>query len=743
MDNIQLFVAVSNEINIPIKQISATWELLLEGATIPFLSRYRKEATGGLDEVEIAAVRDAMERAIELEKRREFVLKTILEQGKLSDDLKAKIEKADTITKIEDLYLPYKPKRKTKASIAKEKGLEPLADIFWEQNDKTASGKLAEQFVDREKDVKSTQEAIEGALHILAERINEDSVVRERIRTLFDRTARIKSKVLTGKDEEAQKYKDYFEWEEELKNIPSHRLLALRRGEKEGFLMIDVTVEQEEAITVIEKQVIKEGSTFRHEIKVAIEDSYKRLIKSSLETEFRLKSKKKADEEAIKVFADNLKELLLASPLGEKRILAVDPGFRSGCKVVALNAQGRLMEYVAIYPHEPQRQTASATSALKDFVKRYDIEAIAIGNGTAGRETEAFVKAIAFDRPVSVIVVNESGASVYSASEVARDEFPDQDVTVRGAVSIGRRLADPLAELVKIDPKAIGVGQYQHDVDQTALKNKLDEVVSSSVNAVGVDLNTASKELLTYVSGLGATIAKNIIDYRNEKGAFENRTELLKVPRMGAKAYEQAAGFLRIRNAKNVLDKTAVHPESYDIVKKMAKDASCTVEELITTAEKRAAIELKNYITEKVGLPTLQDIMKELEKPGRDPRAGFEFFEFAEGINKPEDLKIGMELNGIVTNVTKFGAFVDIGVHQDGLVHISELSNTFISDPNEVVKVNQKVKVHVTEVDLNRKRIALSMKTNEPVQKKGAKKVEKEPEGDMQSKLAALKGMWK
>lgn len=732
---------IASELNIKESQVEKTLELLDSGATVPFIARYRKEVTGTLDEVQITQIRDLAESARELEKRRAFVLKTIDEQEKLTPHLKAKIEKATSLTVLEDLYLPYKPKRRTKATIAREKGLEPLAKQIFENGSFDVAS-----FIDQEKEVNTEDEALQGARDIIAEWVNEDQESRAKLRNLFTKEAVVTTRVMTGKKEEGEKYKDYFEWNEPLSKAPSHRILAMRRGEKENILSMDISPDKENALDILDNLFVKGNSEAANQVQTAVEDSYKRLMKPSLETEMRLGSKKRADESAIKVFADNLRELLLASPLGQKGILAIDPGFRTGCKVVVLDPQGKLLDHTAIYPNAPQNQTMKAEATLLDLASKYEIDAIAIGNGTASRETESFAQKIDFGKNIPLIMVNESGASIYSASEVAREEFPDHDVTVRGSVSIGRRLADPLAELVKLDAKSIGVGQYQHDVDQNALKTSLDDVVSSCVNQVGVELNTASKELLTYVSGLGPQLAQNIVDYRNENGAFKSRAELKKVKRMGAKAYEQAAGFLRIRDAKNPLDKSAVHPESYHIVKQMAEDQSCKVADLMTNLDKRKGINLKSYISENVGLPTLQDIVKELDKPGRDPRESFKVFSFAEGVNEVEDLQEGMKLPGIVTNVTNFGAFVDIGVHQDGLVHISELANKFVSDPNTVVKVQQQVEVTVKEVDVKRKRIALSMKdgnTAPPRPKSKKKQTEKkESKGDLQASLAALKGKW-
>ncbi len=699
---------ISLVLALPLHKVKSTWELLDSGATIPFIARYRKEMTGTLDEVQIAAIKDHVSEAIELEKRKEFILKTIEEQGNLTAEISKNIEKAESLNTLEDIYLPFKPKRRTKATIAKEKGLEPLAISILSQVSNIGAKQLALKYINPALGVTNVDDALEGARHIIAEQLNEKAELRDKVRKLFQKNAIISSKVITSKKSEAIKFLDYFDWTEPLSKVPSHRLLAIRRGENESYLTVDLSIDADLATQVIGREVIK-GQLYSQELQLAIADCYKRLMKPSIETEFRALSKKKADEEAILVFSSNLKELLMASPLGEKRILALDPGFRTGCKVVVLNAQGKLEEYHNIFPNEPQKQIQQSEMILKGLVEKYKIEAIAIGNGTASRETEAFVKKLNFQN-ITTVMVNESGASIYSASEVARAEFPDQDITVRGAVSIGRRLADPLAELVKLDPKSIGVGQYQHDVDQNALKNTLDLVVMSCVNAVGVDINTASKQLLTYVSGLGPQLAQNIIDHRNKEGAFTSRKEIAKVARMGAKAYEQAAGFLRIRNPKNPLDATAVHPESYGIVEKMAKDLKASVSDLISKPERTKQLNLSTYCTESIGLPTLRDILAELEKPGRDPRQAFESFEFSSGVQEIKDLREGMELNGIVTNVTNFGAFVDIGVHQDGLVHISHLSTTFVSDPKTIVKVNQKVNVRVLEVDVDRKRIALSMK---------------------------------
>ncbi|HSZ71608.1 MAG TPA: Tex family protein [Cytophagaceae bacterium] len=736
---------IAKEISAPEQFVKATIELLEEGATVPFIARYRKEQTGSLDEVQVITIRDRHEQLVELDKRRAAILKSIAEQNKLTPELEKKINAALTMTVLEDLYLPYKQKRKTKGVMAKEKGLEPLSVLMLAQG-KEEPMTAAAAFVNAELGVKDETEALSGARDIVEEIINEDAELRASLRKIFEQTAMVVSTVAKGKEVEGEKYRDYFEWSEKLSTVPSHRLLAMRRGEKEMILSLDVAPDEEEAINSIEKKYITGSSPWKELMQQASKGAFKRLLKPSLETEFRLSSKGKADEEAIRVFVDNVRQLLLSSPLGQKNILALDPGFRSGCKMVALDRQGKLIDNTNIYPHEPQRQTAQSGAAIMAWCEKYEVEAIAIGNGTAGRETEAFVKSLGLPADIAVVMVNESGASVYSASEVAREEFPDYDITVRGSVSIGRRLMDPLSELVKVDPKAIGVGQYQHDVDQSALKKSLDETVSSCVNAVGVEVNTASKQLLMYVSGIGPTIATNIVEYRNANGPFKSRTALKKVPRMGEKVYEQAVGFLRIRESEQPLDYSAVHPESYHIVEKMAQDLGVTVKDLIADPSRRQQIKPEKYITDKVGLPTLKDIMKELEKPGRDPRQPFEQFAFAEGINAPEDLRSGMKLPGIVTNVTKFGVFVDIGVHQDGLIHISHLADRFISDPSEVVKVQQKVQVTVLEVDLQRKRISLSMKGDNAAPRSKSSghkdKLEKTqaPETDMAAMLAQLKG---
>lgn len=689
------------------KDVVNAIRLLDEGATIPFISRYRKEMTGSMDEEQLSDLSDRLEKLRELDKRKSTVLKTIEEQGKLSEELRKKIEECDNLTDLEDLYLPYKPKKKTRAGMAREKGLEPLAKILMAQKEMNLEKRAAEFLNDEVEDVES---ALQGARDIVAEWVSENQQARNRIRRLFERDALITSRMVKGKEEEGIKYKDYFEFSEPLSRCPSHRILAMRRGEQEGILKVSIEPDQGKALEILKNMFVKGYYDVSGQVEMAVEDSYKRLISSSIGNEFRALSKEKADEEAIRVFAENLRQLLLASPLGEKSVLAIDPGYRTGCKVVCLDRQGNLMHNATIYPHPPQNEKAQAKKKIDTLVQQYHIEAIAIGNGTAGRETEHFIRSIKFDRDLQVFVVNEAGASIYSASKVAREEFPDYDVTVRGSVSIGRRLVDPLAELVKIDPKSIGVGQYQHDVDQGRLKQSLDRVVESCVNMVGVNVNTASVHLLTYISGLGPGLAGNLVGYRKENGPFKSREELRKVPRMGDKAFEQAAGFLRISNAENPLDNSAVHPESYYIVEKMAKDQKCSIAELIRNRELRKRIDIRSYADGKTGIPTLKDIMEELEKPGRDPRKSIEVFEFSKDVFSIEDLKPGMVLPGIVTNITNFGAFVDVGVKQDGLVHISQLADRFVKDPNEVVKLNQHVKVKVLEVDVARKRVQLGMK---------------------------------
>ncbi len=705
---------ISEELKLSTTQIQATARLLEEGATIPFIARYRKEATGSLDEVVVAAVRDRLSQLAELDSRRDTILRSLEERGLLTDELKEKLAAAETMAVLEDIYLPFKPKRRTRATVAREKGLEPLAQRIFAQDgiDPVNEDPLAEAsaFVDSEKGVNSAEEALAGARDIIAEWISEDATVRAALRTLFLEKAVFRSKVIPGTEEDGIKYRDYYSWEEPVASAPSHRVLAMRRGEKEGFLVLTVAVPDEEALGIMKTIFIKGGTAASREVETALEDGYQRLLFPSMETEIRLVMKDRADNEAIRVFAENLRQLLLAAPLGEKKVLAIDPGFRTGCKMVCLDRQGKLLHTDTIYPHRSDSEAVQAAKTVKDLCERFEVEAIAIGNGTAGRETETFVRGLGLPANIPVIMVSESGASVYSASEVAREEFPDHDVTVRGAVSIGRRLMDPLAELVKIDPKAIGVGQYQHDVDQVSLKRSLDDVVESCVNGVGVEVNTASRELLAYVSGLGPALARAIVAYRDEHGPFASRQDLKKVPRLGPKAFEQAAGFLRIRGAENPLDASAVHPESYPVVEAMARDMECAVHDLIRDPGLRKKIDLSRYVTDTVGLPTLNDIMNELAKPGRDPREQFEIFAFADGVAKIEDVRPGMKLPGIVTNITAFGAFVDIGVHQDGLVHISQLSNRFVKDPNDVVKVHQKVTVTVLDVDVTRKRISLSMK---------------------------------
>lgn len=707
-------IKIAQELDVKVKQVLSTALLLQEGGTVPFIARYRKEATDSLDEVAITSIRDRLEQLAELDKRREAILESLTERNLLTDELKEKVNAAETMTVLEDIYLPFRPKRRTRATIAKEKGLEPLALLLLEQKAEFVPVTEAAAYLNEELGVASVDEALAGARDIIAEMVSEDQPAREAIRKLFATKGKIFSKVLTGKEEEGVKFKDYYEWNEPVTTAPSHRILAMRRGEKEGFLLMRVEPPEEEALSTLRGLFVKNSSPSAEQVGLAVEDGYKRLLSLSIETEARLDLKKRADEEAIRVFAANLRELLLSSPLGQKNVLALDPGFRTGCKLVCLDRQGKLIHNDTIYPHTGGQKAIDAGYTVLACCEKYKIEAIAIGNGTASRETEAFVRALGLPPAITLVVVNESGASIYSASEVARQEFPDHDVTVRGAVSIGRRLMDPLAELVKIDAKSIGVGQYQHDVDQRMLRQGLDDVVISCVNGVGVEVNTASEQLLTYVSGLGPQLAKNIVTFRNENGPFKRREDLKQVPRLGPKAYEQAAGFLRIRNGENPLDASAVHPESYPIVDEMAKDLGCDVAELLKKDELRQRIALDRYITEKVGLPTLKDIMEELAKPGRDPREKYEAFSFAEGIEKMEDLKPGMKLPGIVTNVTAFGAFVDIGVHQDGLVHISQLSDSFVKDPADVVKVQQRVMVKVVEVDLQRKRIALTMKSEMP-----------------------------
>lgn len=702
-----IFISIiSNSLQLKSQQIINTVKLLNEGATIPFISRYRKELTGELDEVMIASIKEQYDKLLDIEKRKETVLKSIEDQDKLTDELKDRINSCWNMTELEDIYLPYKPKRRTRAEIARENGLEPLAKMIMKQNISNLE-QAALPFV-KDK-IESIENALSGASDIIAEWINENEKARNSIRRIFTYEAFISSKVIKGKDEEAQKYRDYFEMSDKLSKCSSHRLLAMRRGESEGFLKISISPEDDKCIDKLADIFVRSDNESGELVFTAVKDAYKRLLKPSIENEFAAESKLKADTEAIRVFAENLKQLLLAPPLGEKRVLGIDPGFRTGCKLVCLDAQGNLLHNETIYPHPPQSDYSKASRSIQKIVEAYNIQAIAIGNGTAGRETEQFIQNIRYDRKVQVFVVSENGASIYSASKIARDEFPDYDVTVRGAISIGRRLIDPLAELVKIDPKSIGVGQYQHDVDQNLLKKALDQTVENAVNKVGVNLNTASKHLLTYISGLGPTLAQNIVDYRTEFGAFKNRKQLLKIPKMGSKTFEQCAGFLRISDGDTPLDNSAVHPESYSIVEKMAKDLHTDVDKLIRNKELIQNIQLKDYVTTTIGLPTLNDILVELEKPGRDPRSSVKVFEFDANIKKIEDLISGMELPGIVTNITNFGAFVDIGIKENGLVHISQMSDRFISNPAEVVSLHQHVKVRVLEIDMVRKRVQLKL----------------------------------
>jgi uncharacterized protein len=707
-------VLIARELSLKTGQVRATADLLAEGGTVPFIARYRKEATDSLDEVAVTTIRDRLEQLFELDKRKAAILSSLIERGLLTDELRDKIMAAETMTVLEDIYLPYRPKRRTRATVAREKGLEPLAlsILAQDENPPLDVDTEAAGYVSDEKGVGSVDEALAGARDIIAETVSEQQDARARVRDLFSEKGDITSRAAEGKEEEGAKYKDYFEWSEPVKTAPSHRILAMLRGEKEKFLKLVIEPSEQEGIAIVRGLFVKNKTRAAQEVGLAVEDGYKRLLGPSIETETRNALKERADGEAIRVFAANVRELLLASPLGEKSMMAIDPGYRTGCKVVCLDGQGKLLHNETVYPHTGGQRAEEAGRIVEGLAERFGAEIIAVGNGTAGRETEAFVKGLGFARQIPVVIVNESGASIYSASEAAREEFPDYDVTVRGAVSIGRRLMDPLAELVKIDPKSIGVGQYQHDVDQGALRKSLDDVVESCVNGVGVDLNTASKQLLTYVSGLGPTIAKRIIEFRNTHGAFSSREEIRKVTGLGPKAYEQAAGFLRIRNGTNPLDKSAVHPESYSIVDRMAADLGCSVSDLMGNEDLRTKITLDRYVNDAVGLPTLRDIMAELARPGRDPRDKFEPFSFADGVNTMEDLVVGMKLSGIVTNVTAFGAFVDIGVHQDGLVHISQLADRFVKDPAEVVKVHQRVSVAVLDIDIARKRISLSMRSD-------------------------------
>ncbi|MDR2981550.1 MAG: RNA-binding transcriptional accessory protein [Puniceicoccales bacterium] len=720
-DDAKHVLIIAQESGIPINGVVAVAKLLGEGATVPFIARYRKEATGELDEVQITTVRDRLEQLRELDVRKIAILKSLEENKHLTPELKKAVEAASTMTRLEDIYAPYKPKRRTRATIAKERGLEPLADFIQDNQNADASAEAA-KFVDATKEVPDVAGALAGARDIIAERVSDDASARASCRELYMKDGLLASEVIKGKEEEGAKFKDYFEWKEPLANAPSHRILAIRRGEKEGFLFYRITVPEDQALSILEKLFVTGNGSAAAQVREAVQDSWKRLLGPSLETEARLASKKRADEEAIKVFAGNISELLMAPALGQKNTLSLDPGFRTGCKLVVLDAQGKLLHHDVIFPTLGSRpQIEDAGNKVRILCHQYKIQAIAIGNGTASRETDTFVRSLGLPPSIAIVSVNESGASIYSASEVAREEFPNEDVTVRGSVSIGRRLQDPLAELVKLDPKSIGVGQYQHDVDQTALKRSLDDVVVSCVNRVGVELNTASKQLLSYVSGLNGTIAANIVAWRNEHGAFASREDLKKVTRLGPKAYEQCAGFLRVRDGKHPLDSSAVHPERYELVEKMAADIGVDVATLLNDGKARAKINLRSYVSEAVGLPTLEDILKELEKPGRDPREKFEVFSFADGVHEMKDLNEGQRLPGIVTNVTAFGAFVDIGVHQDGLVHVSQLADHFVKDPAEVVKVGQKVSVTVVEVDIPRKRIALSMRTNPQKEARGVR----------------------
>ena len=704
---IQLFHRmISAALGISEKQIGHTLDLLEDGATIPFISRYRKEATGGLDEVQIEAIKTHYEKLNETAKRKETIINTISEQGKMTPELQKRIDETWDSTILEDIYLPYKPKRRTRAEVARQKGLEPLATLLMLQREPNPE-KRAEAYVKGE--VKDAEDALKGARDIIAEQVSEDEQARNTVRFAFSRQAVITAKVVKGKETEADKYRDYFEFSKPLKKCTSHQLLAIRRAEAEGLLKVSISPDDEECVERLERRFVRSNNACGEQVAEAVQDAYKRLLKSSIETEFAAQSKEQADEEAIRVFVQNLRQLLLASPLGQKRVMGIDPGFRTGCKVICLDAQGNLLHNENIYPHAPVHKTAEAVSKIQKMVEAYQIEAIAVGNGTASRETEDFLKHQTFRQDIQVFVVSEQGASIYSASKIARDEFPEYDVTVRGAVSIARRLMDPLAELVKIDPKSIGVGQYQHDVDQTKLKKSLDLTVESCVNLVGVNLNTASSHLLTYISGLGPQLAQNIVNYRAENGAFGSRKELMKVPRMGAKAFEQCAGFLRIPQAVNPLDNTAVHPESYCIVEQMAKDLGCSVAELIASKELRLKIKPEKYLTPTVGMPTLKDILQELEKPGRDPRGPIKIFEFDKNVRTINDLHEGMELPGIVGNITNFGAFVDIGIKENGLIHLSQLADRFVSDPNEIVSIHQHVRVKVLSVDMDRKRIALKL----------------------------------
>ncbi len=743
-------IRIGQELALSIRQVSTVISLLDDGGTIPFIARYRKEMTGSLDEVQLTQIRDRLYQLRELDKRREAILKSLLEQDKLTPELEEKVKAAETMAALEDTYLPYRPKRKTRASVARDRGLEPLAQLILLQdgNDIRAA---AEAYLDPAKALNDVEDALAGARDIIAETIAEDAAIRAKLRLVFLEKGTFAARVIPGKEEAALKYKDYHQWTEPVKTAPSHRVLAMRRGEKEELLYLDIEVPEGDVLPLLDSAYVTGSGEASTQVRMAMLDGYKRLLKPAMETEVRMFTRQRADDEAIRVFAGNVRQLLLAAPLGQKRIMAIDPGFRTGCKTVCLDEQGALLEHTTLFPHTGSGGAEQAAITINALVEKYHLQAIAIGNGTAGRETEAFVRKLAIPG-IPVIVVNESGASIYSASDIARAEFPNHDVTVRGAVSIGRRLMDPLAELVKIDPKSIGVGQYQHDVDQSKLQTALDDTVVSCVNAVGVELNTASKEILSYIAGLGPSLAQQIINFRQQHGAFRNRESLKQVPRLGEKAFEQAAGFLRIRNAQNPLDASAVHPERYSLVAQMAADLGCEVTDLLRDEHLRKQIDLRKYVSEQVGTPTLRDILAELAKPGLDPREQFEPFSFTEGVNSIADLRIGMRLPGVVTNITNFGAFVDIGVHQDGLVHLSQLANRFVKDPNEVVKVQQKVMVTVTEVDEKRNRISLSMKTEErPAVKKSdgrpnpsrdkQRKSNKSPrkDTDMASKLAALK----
>ena len=732
---------IAGKLSIRLEQVQATLELLASGSTIPFIARYRKEATGSLDEVVIGVIGSEYERLQAIEKRRNSIVKSIGEQGMLTDELQLSLDKAESLTELEDIYLPYKPKRRTRAVVAREKGLEPLAKYLMQQLPGSIAGKASE-YIDNDKGVEQHDDALQGARDIIAEMINENLIVRKRIRNLFSKKGVIYSSVIKGKEDTGKKYSDYYDWSGAVSKIPAYRLLAVRRGEKEMILRVDIRPPEEEAVAIINNVFVKGHSPASEQVALAGKDAYKRLLKPSIETEIRLELKGRADETSVGVFTENLRHLLLAAPLGQKRVLAIDPGFRTGCKVVCLDPQGKLLYHGTIFPHAPQKRVDASGNEIRELCEKYNIEAIAVGNGTAGRETEQFVHNIGLPKEIIVVMVNESGASVYSASEVARKEFPEYDVTVRGAISIGRRLMDPLAELVKIDPGSIGVGQYQHDIDQNLLKKGLEKTVESCVNAVGVEVNTASAELLSFVSGLGPVLAKNILEYRNENGAFPDRRSLKKVARFGEKVYEQAAGFLRIGDGKNPLDASAVHPERYDLVRIMAYDLDCTVKELMGDTALKKRIVPEKYVNEGAGIPTIKDIVMELEKPGRDPREQFEAVEFVKGVNEIGDLKVGMVMDGVVTNITDFGAFVDVGVHQDGLVHKSQIADRFVNNPADFLSVQQKVRVTVTAVDIERKRISLSMK-NDPfaskVKSRGQKKNTETRVDSLDDKLSALR----